>query len=162
MSLQTQRTRQSGGGVLQWTLAAVRLALLVLLVGTVGLPMPHAHLSATTPTVGATVQAPPVVASAPQPSPPDCMDSLLQQTTAGVNTGVRQYIASQDANKVFMSIAADVRPHRNPELAAQGALEGKLRCRDGAVFYRPISKSGPPTIDLKGVPGVRDFLKIKF
>lgn len=41
---------------------------------------------------------------------------------------------------------AQIVPHRNARLAQLGGLQASVE--GGRVFYRPVSKSGPPAVDV--------------
>lgn len=64
-------------------------------------------------------------------------------------------VSGGNALEYFNRIADpnSVGPHPNPFLAKQGGLSGVLPGGRGQIFYRPVSGSINPAIDIKNVPG---------
>lgn len=70
-----------------------------------------------------------------------------------------------DAEALFRNLAAEagaaIDLHPNPQLAVEGGLLAALP-EGGFIGFRPFSTSGPPTVDIMGVPGVPYPREIKF
>lgn len=94
----------------------------------------------------------------------DALHHAVQQATSGPLKGVLEIVGSvRDARSLFGKFAqpGTIRPHTNPALRAAGGCIAEVP-GGGIVGFRPFSKSGPPVIDLHGVPGFEWVREFKF
>ncbi|NJL56663.1 RHS repeat-associated core domain-containing protein [bacterium] len=98
------------------------------------------------------------------PGPRQAVQDLLSKTTPGRSSPHRTYKGDATAAvNEFYKIADpnSIALHPNPTLAQQGGLQGSVP-DGGRIYYRPVSTSGEPTIDLHEVPGIAARIEIKF
>jgi len=99
---------------------------------------------------------------APVPPPPSgraALDDLYARSRPGRGWDVRE-VPGEDPVEWFNRIANRIRPHHDPALAAQGALEGEIP-GGGRIYFRPITSTNP-AIDTIGVPGYHINWKYHF
>jgi hypothetical protein len=94
----------------------------------------------------------------------DALRHAVQQASSGPLKGVLEVVGSvRDARTLFGKFAqpGKIRPHTNLALRAAGGYIAEIP-GGGIVGFRPFSKSGPPVIDLHGVPGFEWVREFKF
>jgi hypothetical protein len=92
----------------------------------------------------------------------DALDDLHSRSQPGRGRNVRE-VPGGDPDAEFRRIAdpSTIKPHRVPARAAEGALEGEI-AGGGRIFYRPITASGNPAIEISNVPGYQINWKYHF
>ena len=94
----------------------------------------------------------------------DAVRDAVQRSVSGSADGIHELSGSaHDAWGVFsrFAVPGTIQPHPNLSVRAAGGYIAELP-GGGVLGFRPISKSGPPILDVHGMPGFEWINEFKF
>ena len=102
------------------------------------------------------------IAKSTNPIGQEALNDLYATSIPGRGENVRE-VPNGDALQWFNKIVdpTTIKPHRNSDLAVQGALEGEIP-GGGTIFYRPFTSSDNPAIDISKASNFPMNLKFHF